>query len=37
VACAWIVCGIRYVDKVDDFLVPYLISGAVIVGVSCAW
>jgi hypothetical protein len=34
VARAWIACGMRYVDMVDDFLVPYLISGAVFVGVA---
>jgi hypothetical protein len=28
VARAWITCGMCYVDKVDDFLVPYLTSGA---------
>jgi hypothetical protein len=35
----WLVRGLLVVcvvDTVDDFLVPYLASGAVFVGVACA-
>jgi hypothetical protein len=28
VARAWIACGVRYVDTVDDFLVPYVVRSS---------